>query len=291
MLKLLKTLLLISIINGAAFAQNYQQNQILATQQGYQYTEAHFQTVVQFTEFLINQPLNAYEIQTNRQEAVYNFNQNPAATIQDINEISNSMQQLYQVQDPTQIALVRSAILCQLYVTISQTGENPYLWQLIQTYSSILAYDTDNNLVLTQKDVDGYLALAQFYAQLNGQQFYLDWNQLQQFQQSMVQAFLQGTLEDRKSLAKMALMDDYMQGIYAQLSLSQQQNFASSYTNNYSNGGTRDYVGEMDTYYNASNANFQMMQNMMEESHVTSMNIIENMGDSGNYWEVDYNDY
>ena len=287
MLKLLKPLLLVLIINGTIIAQNYQQNQILATQQGYQYTEAHFQTIVQFTEFLINQPLSFSELQSNRQEAIYNFNQNPAATIQDITDIYNSMQQLYAAQDPGQIALVRSAILCQLYVTINPTGENPYIWQLIQTYSGILAYDTDHMLVLTQKDVDGYLALMQFYAQLSGQEFYLDWNAQNEFQQSMVQAFLQGTLQDRQSLASMALMDDYVQGTYAQMNLSQQQNFTSSYNNS----GNRDYVGEMESYYNASNANFQIMQNMMTESHVTTMNIIENMGDSGNYWKVTYDDY
>ncbi len=285
MLKLFNSLLLILIINGVAIAQN----QVLATQQGYQYTEAHFQTIVQFTEFLINQPLSFSELQTNRQEAIYNFNQNPAATIQDITDIYNSMQQLYATQDLGQIALVRSAILCQLYVTINQTGENPYIWQLIQAYSGILAYDTDNNLVLTQKDVDGYLALMQFYAQLSGQQFYWDWDTQKQFQQSMVQAFLQGSIEDRKSLATMALMDDYVQGVYTQMNLSQQQNFASSYNNN--TGGNRDYVGEMESYYSASNANFQIMQNIMMEDNVTMMNIIENMGDSGNYWEVTYDDY
>lgn len=315
MLKLLKPLLLIFMINGSALGQNHQQSQVLAIQQGYQYTEAHFQTIVQFTEFLINQPLNMFELQTNRQEAIYNFNQNPAAAIQDVNEISNSMQQLYATQNLTQIALVRSAILCQFYTAINQSGESPYVWQLIQTYSNILAYDTDNNLVLTQKDVNGYLALMEFYAQISGQQFYLNWNELQQFQQLMVQSFLQGTLEDRQSLVSMALMDDYVLGSYQQMSYNEQQNFTNSYlnqNNNYNNNNSsysdynednlwppgvsttqekQAYIAQRQAEIEESNYFYNTLSNMQLESHVTTMNIIESMGETSNYWEVDYDDY
>ncbi len=50
----------------------------------------------------------------------------------------------------------------------------------------------------------------------------------------------------------------------------------------------RAYLQEMQTRMQTNNMMFNTMQNIMTQQHATSLNIIENMGNSGNYWEVTY---
>ncbi len=305
---LLSLVLLISL--SVASAQNYP-NQVLAESQGYQYTEAHFQAGKRFAEFLLNQPLSPGEEQAGRQEGIQAFYQNPAAVIQEVVQVDGQMQQVYQLTDPIQVALFRSAMLSHLQSFFDQTTERPVLRQLIDTHTPVLAYDPTNMLAFTQQDAEGYLSLMAFYAQLSGQQFNLDQATQQQYVEWLTQAFLQGTLADRQSLCVMGIYSQYVQASYAQLNTQQQQDFTASYygiveeqpTTDYTNPDNlwppgvntteekRAYLAQRRSEISSFNASMSTMNNMMMQQHATTMNIIENIGGTDNYWEVTDSNY
>ena len=302
-------LLSFALTTTSLMAQNHL-GQVLAESQGFQYTETHFQAGKRFVEFVLGQPLTAAEEQAGRQESIQDFYNNPVGSIQQTVQIDAQMQQVYQLTDPLQVALFRSAILCQLQTLFAQSQERPVIRQLIETHSPILAYDPANMLAFTTKDADGYLSLMTFYAQLNGQSAYIDEATRQQYHQYLTQAFLQGTVSDRQALSVMGVYSQYVQQAYAQLSANQQQDFTASYyqvveeqpTTDYTNPDNlwppgvntteekQAYLAKRRSEISSFNAGMDVMSNVMLNQHVTTMNIIENIGGAGNYWEVtDYN--
>ncbi len=53
-----------------------------------------------------------------------------------------------------------------------------------------------------------------------------------------------------------------------------------------SNKSKKKSIYQMQSELNAKQNMFNMMQNMNTNSHALSMNIAENIGGTGNYWEV-----
>jgi hypothetical protein len=302
----------------ALFGQNYgayavTSTYVLATNQDFQYTEGHFAKGLRFVEFLLNTNITEEEKRMGLQEALQSFQQSPAATLQEIESFDGQMQRVYQLQDPTQIALFRSAMLSQLAAAFQQSNESFILKDLINKYNPILAYDLQNMLAFTYKDFEAYLSMLSFQAQLYGQSFYLDAATKYQYQQQMVQTFLQGSLEIRQSLALMEICNEYLQVAYARMNAEQQAQMQLSFLQETpTNDSVKDYSKpenvtwppgvntkeEKQAYLakrrqeiSTNNFTYQTMSNMLLENHVGMMNIIEDFGGGNSYWEVKYDNY
>lgn len=309
----------------ALSAQQYalQSTKVLAQNGNYSYQEGHFEKGLRFVEFLLNTHITDAEKQTGLQESISGFQQDPVATLQEVETMDQHMQRVYKLTDPTQIALFRTAMLSQLAVVFQQSNETFVLRQLIEKYNPILAYDAQNMLAFTYKDFNGYMEMMAFQARLYGQTWTVDAQAYAQYQQYLVQQFLQGTVELRRSLALMEIVNEYTQATYNKLTPVQQQQYqlalmaqaqpnnnsggySNSYSNTSPNTGQKDYtlpewpagvtttaqkrayLAKRKAEIASNNYLYNTMSNMMTEQHVTSMNIIENMGGSGNYWEIKY---
>ncbi|MFQ5445931.1 MAG: hypothetical protein ACE5FF_03270 [Saprospiraceae bacterium] len=303
--------------------------EVLAEAGGYQFTEGHFQKGKRFAEFLIDTRMTVAEEQAGREESIRDFQANPAWAIQQTESVDQQMQQAYQLTDPMQIALFRSAILSQLQAVFNQTNETPVMRQLIDKYTPVLAFDPYNYLAFTQKDFDGYLGLMSFYAGLTGQYFALDENTKAQYQQYFVQQFLQGTPEFRQQLCVMGVVSEYVIASYNNMPEEQKQQFLASlfaapdyggYQQQYGNANANDYgnYGSQEPDYTnpenmwppgvntkaekqaylsqkraemaAFNTGINIMNDVSLNQHATMLNIINSTG-SDNYWEVKYNDW
>lgn len=281
----------------------------LARQNGYTYTEGHFQKGLRFVEFIVDQRLTPEEVKAGRQESLDEFRKDPASTIQQTDFVDQQMQQVYALTDPVQIALVRSAFLAQFQNMFNQTTEQPVMRQLIDKYCPVLAFDPYNSVAFTKKDFDGMINLMKFQAELSGQPFYIDNATLQQYQDYFVQQFLNGTVETRQSLAVMGVVSEYLMNYYAMLNENQKQQFrqqmlASAYQNNQQNGYNTTWPAGVDTPAEQQAYLLQQQQqmqsdqqfynwysNMMLQQHASMLNVIENMGDGDRYWEVKYRDW
>ncbi len=300
---------------------------VLAKAGSYQYTEGQFQKGKRFAEFLIDTRMTAAEEQAGREESIRDFLTNPQYVIQQTESVDQQMQQAYQLTDPMQIALFRSALLSQLQAVFNQTDENPVMRQLIDKYSPVLAFDPYNYLAFTQKDFDGYLSLMSFYAELTGQYFELDEKAKAQYQQYFVQQFLQGTPEFRQQLSVMGVVSEYVIASYNNMSDDQKQQFVASLfaapaydydgqqqygnTTDYGNYGSQTsdytnpenlwppgvntkaekqaYLAQKRSEMSAFNTGINIMNDVSLNQHATMLNII-NSTDSDNYWKVKYND-
>lgn len=274
--------------------------QTIATNGKYQYTLNDFEKAVNFTEFICGAKLTSTELGKLKQQEIIDFNENPEFSLQNIADIDYQMQQFYAITDPSQIGLSRSMLIANLYYSIQEMPDDNAFKQIFNSYNIVLAIDPYNGISLTQKDVDSYFDYLTFYANLMGQAYVYDQQTRQANTQGIINQFLYGENQTKLMLSIMTIYYEYIQSAYNQLSYQEKQQFASSMTNNYDafQQGYDYSNSNANNYYNQGNSNssgndyqtqqmyFNTMQDMMMQENATSLNIIENIGGSGNYWEV-----
>ncbi|RMG84560.1 MAG: hypothetical protein D6714_07645 [Bacteroidetes bacterium] len=300
---------------------------VLATAGNYTLTEGLFNKALRFTEFLLGTRLTPEEIQEGLEESIVSFQQSPQQIIQETEMLDQQMQMVYQLTDPTQIALVRSSIICQLYVTFANSPEQPVLRRLMEKYTPVLAYDPANMLAFTEQDFQAFLDYTAFMYQLYGQPFSIDEATANQYREYFIQQFLQGTVEVRQSLCVMSEVGPYIQAVWQNLPEAQKQTLiASLYQSqqpaqqNTNDEFTRDAYGNIDytnpenidkmwpegvdtpeekqaylmkrqREINSFNASMNIWNEMSLQNHATMLNVINNLGGSDDYWEVKYRNW
>ncbi len=274
--------------------------QVLASSGNYQYTQLHFNKALQFTEFICGANLTRNEVSLLKQGELKDFYDDPVTSLQNIADIDAQMQQFYALTDPVQIGFARSILIANLYNNI-QAMPNDYPFKSIfNKYNVVLAIDPYNGISLTQKDVNSYFDFMEFYASLMGQNIVYDMQTRELYKQGVIDQFLYGDNQTKAMLAIMTTYNQYMQAAYNSLSASEKQQFSSSMTNNYTSYEQNYNYSNNNNYNSNTNNNnynsnndwqtkqmyFDVMNDMMMQNHATSLNIIENMGGTGNYWEV-----
>ncbi|MBN2729089.1 MAG: hypothetical protein JXR53_07680 [Bacteroidales bacterium] len=326
----MKPLIVLIICLFASFANaqyDINSTKVLVSQNGYNYTEGHFQQELQFLEFVLGAPISPEELAVGKQESIAGFSVNPVNYLQDVANINNQMQQVYLLTDPSQIALVRSAFLSQFYVLASQMEEYPFIIQMIMKYAPALAIDPENMLTFTEQDFMGYLVMLQLNAQATGIVYDYSDEEILQLREALTQQFYSASLADRQGMCVMGVVAAYMLASYNQMTDVQKAAWQNEMMNqqayqyqNYSDPNdpfvqgynqaaanatyepewpagvdTKEekqaYLQQQRSNMNANQATFGIMNDMMMNNHATMLNTIENFGNTGNYWEVNYNNY
>ncbi len=282
-------------------AVNIVNSQVLASKNGFNYTQADFQKAVRFTEFLCDKKLTDSELSMLKESELADFNADPQTSLQNLNNIETQMQQIYNTADPLQVGLARSVMIANIYYSIQQMPDNNKFKQIFNNNVLVLAIDPYNGVSLTEKDVEAYFDYLTFYSGLTGQTVVYDRQTRNAYRQSVIDMFLYGDNQTKAMLAVMNTYNKYMQSAYNSLTPQQKQQFAASMTQNYNNYEQNyTYDNSTSSYDNTSSSSpdfskndaatnqmyFNVMQDYMMQSHATSLNIIENMGNTGNYWEV-----
>ena len=286
----------------------------LASQNGYTFTEAHWQAALQFAEFVLGSKLAPADEEAFKQATLADFRANPQASISEIENLTSQMQQFYQLSDLGQIALSRNMLLASLYQNMQQLPQKPYFYQLMQSYAPAIQFDPATGLLLSWRDVDGFMGVVQFYAELAGQPMQFTQEDRMAYAQYLGELFNTADPQTKASICIMATLNEYLRSFYAQLSPAERQQWAAQLlqNNSYQQGYAQDYssygnpqnsygsnpspsaqeaLQQMQTKLQLNDMMFNTMQNIMLNQHATSLNIIENMGSSGNYWEVVDNNY
>jgi transcription termination factor NusB len=302
---------------------NTKDTDILATQDGLYYTEAHFDKSIRFIEFLTGTPLQDSDIEWLRQEALRNFHDDPQAVINEVNNIDAQMQQLYQTTDISQIAYVRSALICQIYLSTQQQAQNPpVIIQILNKYVIPLALDSQNLLAFTYKDFEAYIETMKFYAGILGQELVFSNQEIQQIQNTLVQQFYSMNLEQKKLLCSMQIFYEYLSNAYNNLTPVQKRQWQEQVLNQYYytetfspqdsfNAGYQSSINDYRNYqaqwpegvetteqkqaylrqrqreYNGNQAAMKIYYDTMMSNHATMLNVFSNY-DSNTYWEYKY---
>jgi hypothetical protein len=304
---------------------NISSQTVLASSNGYSYTEGHFNKALRFLEFVLGTQITEAEKQQGLAESIAEFNMAPSQSILQVEDVDMQMQQLYQISDPVQIALARSALLSQLYEASRYMEEMPLMIKLMYKYNPLLAYDTRNMLVFTEPDFQGYLKMMELNAMATGQSYSYSEQEIQQLRAYLSEQFNFISLAEKQNMCTMAIMADYATASYDQMSTNQKNTWQDQMLNQqayqYQGNSMEDafqqgynmqqqnakyevewpegvntktekqaYLQQMRSNMNSNAASFEIMQDVMMNTHATMLNTIENFGETGNYWEVKYND-
>jgi hypothetical protein len=281
------------------------QGTVLAKQNGHLLKTGHVEVYQKFTRFIISQPLSDSEKAAIEADTLKEFKTNPTALLKDVAETHQAMQQAYQLNNPIQIGLVRQVLIAELHKATRQMteAEKPALIKIINRHAPVLAFDQANNLAFTLNDFEGLLNYIRFMNDLQNQPVTITEAQKQQFKQEIIDKFASLPLEQKQVLCVTNLLYQVIEYNWKRLSHEQQQAYKQQLiAQNVPPVPATPQVNEppVDTNDPAALYAYQlkmqqeteywtMMSNISLQSHVTSMNIIENIGGTGNYWEiVDY---
>ena len=321
------TILIISLgIQTNAQHNNYNVNatKVLATANGINYTEGHFNKALRFLEFIIGTPMSEAERQESLQKTTEKFQSNPKGVINEVNEIDKQMLQFYQITDIMIIAKMRSALISQIYASSQNltAEQQPFIVKLLYKYVPILAIDTQNMLAFTYRDFEGLIYMMQFNAMMSGQNLQFTQQELLQTQTALSQQFYYMTLEQKQYLCSMQVQYEYIYKVYNSLTEQQKMQWQNQIMNKqayqYQNYSSADaaleqgyqqakqnnsytdvewpagvntkaekqaYLQQMSNDMIANNASMNIYYDTMMSNHVTMLNTIEDFGDTGTYWE------
>ncbi len=321
---IISTIVVFAFLQSNGQTNSYKTNSknILFNVNGYSYTEEHFIKELRFVEFILDKKLSAIERQEGLREIENNFKTNPLAVLQEIEQVDAQMQQMYQITDVAMIGRMRSALISQIYAGAQslQGQELPFLIKLMYKYVPVIAFDSQNMLAFTFKDFEAYIYLMQFQAQMLGQNLQFTQQELLQAQTDIVQQFNYMSLEQKQYLCSMQVQYEYIYNVYNSLTPQQKQQWQSQIINQqaslYQNYSSADdafergyqqaqqdrtydvkwpdgvntkaekqaYLRQKQNDINTNNATMGIYYDTMMQNSTMWDNIIEDWGDTGNYW-------
>jgi len=279
-------------------------NGLLAEENGIQLLQTHVEVGIGLTEFILGHKVKPEERQELQTQLIVEFKEQPGMVIQQIMDIDQSLRKLGSLTDPIQIGTARQQLYAALYLGTMQMkeGEKPLLVQVLNRYFKVLAIDANNQLVLTDQDAAGMLNYLAFLSYCQGQPVQLTQADQQSFFNQVTQQFPAMNMEQKQVICSGSLLWKIIESNWNQMTPSQQQQFVASMNSQmgqqgyaqaqqqgnsyYTGSSSNKSMAEMQSEFNAKQNMFNMMQNMNTNSHALSLNIIENMGGTGNYWEV-----
>ncbi len=306
-----------------SFTSNLNKGKILAQKDGYKFTEKHFSALVKFLEFIVGEKITSQERDFLKIAEINGFNQVPQNEISQIEKINNSMQALYKISDPIKLGVSRTYLFNQFYFAFQKlpADKQPAFFQIMKKHVKILAYDKNSGLILTQKDIDGFINYLMFMQYLQGNNTNFTYDLREAIKNDLISKFQSLPIDKKKIISSGDILWTLIERNWNNMTLAQKQQFIVSYrqqtgyspANNsfnrgvqtgyrigqniinninnskkYRSGSRKKSLLERQREFQAKQNMFRMMYNMNLQTHVTSLNIIENMGGTGNYWKIKY---
>jgi len=285
------------------------EGEVLAQKGGYTLTNGNFNAGLGILQFIIGQPVKPSEVQELKNKLIEEFHQAPAEVLQQLNSLGKSLQTIHSATDPVRIGLARQELFAAFYkATMNfKEADKPLMIQVMNRYIKVLAYDPANNLLLTNKDAEGMLNYLAFNSALMGQEVQLTDAVRRTIMTDLVNRFASMSLEQKQLLCSASLIWELLESNWNRLTPAQKQQYKSAYysqigqnsqsyqtynqTYNPGSSGSGSQSSTKSRYdmmreYNAKQHMFRMMNEMSMNTHALSLNIIENIGGTGNYWSV-----
>ena len=266
------------------------QDSVLSQSQGYQLNESHLVPGISLLNFLIQDQVNQQELTYLVQSSVQEFQTNPAAFLQEIQGLNQSVLQAQAIRDPMMLAEFRQKVLAEFYGAATQLPANqiPPYFQVLFKRVPVVAYDAQRKVVLTQPDLQAAMAYVQELHAYQGQNVPIE--TLNQMAYQLSTNFSQLDNQSQTMLSNGTLVLAIFRANVQRMSQAQQQTLAQSYQQtvpqSYSNtGGGSVATKQWENWHNQQALN--IYQETMNQNHVTMMNVINNMGGSDDYWTLE----
>ncbi|KPM47397.1 hypothetical protein [Jiulongibacter sediminis] len=201
----------------------------------------------------------------------------PEVILGDIQTAKESFEQILQNGDPNVIGQFRQAFLGQVYqmAVIDQNPDMQVFWKIFDKYLDVVAFDSKSQLVLTSKDLEAYLNYIDLLAVNQGGQK-LNLASRKQLSEQTIANFSRLSQNEKKFLSNADLAYQLTKSNLSRFTAQQTQTFRQQFTPQVQLVQTQ----QMDADF------YQRYSRMMLENHVSIMNGIENLGGTGDYWEI-----
>ncbi len=143
---------------------------VLANANGRQLTEADMEVGYDMIRLIIDAPLTEHEKTRLRQKAIEEFKGQPLEFLQQVSSLGQALAPLRNLRDPQQLGLARQKLFAELYFASKPLPEDqkPEIIRIINEHVRVVAEDPENKVLLTDRDIDAFLAFNDFIAALTG---------------------------------------------------------------------------------------------------------------------------
>lgn len=264
-------------VGGNAMLDESKFPKIIAQSGSLKLTEAGPKAYETIINFVLDKKVTAIDYQSIAAETKRMFLKSPEVILSDIQTARESFEQILQNGDPKVIGQFRQAFLGQVYqmAVIDQNPDMQIFWRIFDKYLDVVAFDSKSQLVLTSKDLEAYLNYIDLLAVNQGGQK-LNLASRKQLSEQTINNFARMKLNEKKFLANADLAYQLTKSNLSRFTAQQTQTFRQQFTPQVQPVQTQ----QMDADF------YQRYSRMMLENHVSMMNGIENLGGTGDYWEI-----
>lgn len=197
--------------------------QVLAESQGMKLTGGEMQVGYDLVELIIDERLTEPEKKRLIEASIKEFSAQPTAFLAQVNSLRSSIQRVQSLQNPFMLGLARQMLFAQFYLVTEALPEEqmPEVIRVMREHLRVVAIDRENQLLLTDRDIDAMIAYNQFMSELAGLQATPVNREM--FEQQIQQSFLALPLETRQTLAAIYPVWQATRYSWAQMNPQQQQ--------------------------------------------------------------------
>lgn len=268
------------------------QDRILLQHENYQFKESDFQAALFFAEFLIERSLSKEEKKALKNSWLKEFQVNPMAFSKDLQDIQNAMQTLLHLGDPLKIGLVRQEILSLLYQNTKsiKPEQQPALIRLLFREVSVILFDEKTRLILTEKDIHSLASYIQFLQEMAGKNIRIDRQEISLLKEQIKTEFSSMPLEQKQIICCISLIWSVVDKNLKSMSESQKRQFyhqiLSQNQQPVKNQPDAKDIAQLQEKWQNQKLLHETLSQISLNSHVSMMNVIENIGGTGNYWTI-----
>lgn len=239
--------------------------------------------------FLADSQMSAAERAKLKGELTAEFGKDPKGFSEGTAQVRAILNEAKQLTDPAQLALGRISMVTLFYGLVKDipTADQPALLKMVFAKNPILAYDSENQIALTQKDLDNSLRFLWFsngVPEPNDAQK----KQMKALGQAIAGSYLQLSPAHKQFLALGSITWPVLEHYWKSATPAQRQQLMASYQNQYAQAAPQvqaqplpDWSGQAldaDTY--------RFLSRMSTQNHLSMLNGIEAMGGSDDYWTI-----
>lgn len=229
-------------------------------------TQADLNVLISACEFFGGRNLSSSEKGVVASELQRDFATNPSKAQAEIQELRQLGTLLSQTQDPTKLVEFRQAGLYAAYQDLANGKATPTTKLILQKADPVAA-DPQNQLLLLRDDLQGATEFLSLLQQMQGGAA-LNSARKQEFQAQAVSQFANLPSETKGLLVNGRILWVLANQKVAQWNQQKQAQFAQQFA---------PATGNSEGY--------QTLSTVSRNQHLSTMNILENMGDSGGYWD------
>ncbi len=293
----------------------------IAEKNGYILKEGHRDVYVALIEFLTYGRASNREKESIKTECTNSFLENPEQFMTEVSTLMQSLTAVFRTQDLTQIGMARLNMLSVLHQNKELNTKSAFMLA-IESHCSLAAYDANTRIPLTWLDLKGIVSYIEFINVELAEEKAFTKEEKNLLEKQIMNGFATMSTDQKQAIAMGGLLNLMVQQNWKKLSDEQKQQFRQQLKNNNtynqqdwnnqevvhndwkpnprieelkkkaSNGKLSSAeMAEYKAHLRTQNMYFNVMNDMMLNQHATSLNIIENMGGTNNYWEVVPNTY